>query len=125
MDMSLSFPVAILISIVAMAVTIIVSAGLILRIHPLPYLQALEIAAFAYLLGKLFISVFHWSDMISYSLLPIVQILLSYLFFNPTVPKLLLYWILAVALYLAIHLLLTSYFGWTFMFPIWAPRLFE
>jgi hypothetical protein len=125
MDMSLSFPVVILISTVLMAATIILSAGLILRIRPLPYLQALEIAAFANLLGKLFISVFHWSDMISYSLLPIAQLFLSYIFFSPSVTKLLLYWILSIALYLAIHLLVTSYLGWTFMFPIWAPKLFE
>ncbi len=53
--------VAIIVSIVFMASTIVVSAALVLRTRPLPYL--------------------------------------------------------------AIHLVITSLFGWSFMFPFWAPRL--
>ena len=123
MNIALSFPVGILISILLMATTIVVSAGLVLRIRPLPYWQALLIAAVANLLGKLFVSVLHWPGVVSYSLPTIVQLYLSYVFFKPSVSKLLLYWISGFALYLVIHLLITSLFGWTFMFPFWAPRL--
>ena len=123
MNIALSFPVGILISILLMATTIVVSAGLVLRIRPLPYWQALLIAAVANLLGKLFVSVLHWPGVVSYSLPTIVQLYLSYVFFKPSVSKLLLYWISGFALYLVIHLVITSLFGWTFMFPFWAPRL--
>ncbi len=123
MNIALSFPVGILISILLMATTIVVSAGLVLRIRPLPYWQALLIAAVANLLGKLFVSVLHWPGVVSYSLPTVVQLYLSYVFFKPSVSKLLLYWISGFALYLVIHLLITSLFGWTFMFPFWAPRL--
>ena len=123
MNIALSFPVGILISILLMAATIVVSAGLVLRIRPLPYWQALLIATVANLLGKLFVSVLHWPGVVSYSLPTIVQLYLSYVFFKPSVSKLLLYWISGFALYLVIHLVITSLFGWTFMFPFWAPRL--
>jgi hypothetical protein len=122
-NIALSFPVGILISILLMATTIVVSAGLVLRIRPLPYWQALLIAAVANLLGKLFVSVLHWPGVVSYSLPTVVQLYLSYVFFKPSVSKLLLYWISGFALYLVIHLVITSLFGWTFMFPFWAPRL--
>jgi hypothetical protein len=122
-NIALSFPVGILISILLMATTIVVSAGLVLRIRPLPYWQALLIATVANLLGKLFVSVLHWPGVVSYSLPTIVQLYLSYVFFKPSVSKLLLYWISGFALYLVIHLVITSLFGWTFMFPFWAPRL--
>jgi hypothetical protein len=122
-NIALSFPVGILISILLMATTIVVSAGLVLRIRPLPYWQALLIAAVANLLGKLFVSVLHWPGVVSYSLPTIVQLYLSYVFFKPSVSKLLLYWISGFALYLVIHLVITSLFGWTFMFPFWTPRL--
>ena len=123
MNIALSFPVGILISILLMATTIVVSAGLVLRIRPLPYWQALLIATVANLLGKLFVSVLHWPGVVSYSLPTVVQLYLSYVFFKPSVSKLLLYWISGFALYLVIHLVITSLFGWTFMFPFWAPRL--
>jgi hypothetical protein len=123
MEITQSFPVGILISIFLMAVTIVVAAGVVLRIRPLPYWQALVIAAVANLLGKLFVSVLHWPGIISYSLPTIVQLYLSYVFFKPTFAKLMLYWISGFALYLVIHLVITSLFGWTFMFPFWAPRL--
>lgn len=61
-------PIAMFISIIFMAATIVVSAGLVLRIRPLPYVPALLIATVANLLGKLFVSVLHWPGAISYSL---------------------------------------------------------
>lgn len=121
--MTLPDPLAIIISIIFMAVTIIVSAGLVLRIRPLPYAPALLIAVVANLLGKLFVSVLHWPAAVSYSLPTIAFLALSYIFFKPRLPKLLLYWIAGFALYLVIHLLISTLFGWTFMFPFWAPRL--
>ena len=122
MNIALSFPVGIVISILLMAATVIVSAGLVLRIRPLPYWQALIIAAVANLLGKLFVSVLHWPGVVSYSLPTIVQLYLSYVFFKPSMLKLLLYWIAGFAMYLVLHLTITNLFGWTFMFPFWAPR---
>jgi hypothetical protein len=121
--MPLPDPIAILISIVLMAATIVVSAGLVLRVRPLPYARALLIAAVANLLGKLLVSVLHWPGAVSYSLPTLAFLALSYVFFKPSVAKLLLYWITGFALYLLIHLLITALFGWTFMFPFWAPRL--
>lgn len=120
--MTLPDPVGIVISIVLMAATIIASAGLILRIRPLPYVRALLIAAVANLLGKVFVSVLHWPGAISYSLPTVAFLILSYIFFKPTLLKLFLYWIAGFAFYLVIHLLITNLFGWTFMFPFWAPR---
>ena len=60
--------VAIVISIILMAITIVVSAGMVLRVRPIPFSQALLIAAVANLLGKLFVSVLHWPGIVSYSL---------------------------------------------------------
>ena len=105
MNIDLPFPVAISISILLMAGTIVTSAGLVLRIRPLPYWQALLIAAVANLLGKLFVSVLHWPGAVSYSLPTITQLYLFVISFSdPSVPKLMLYWIAGFALYLVIHL---------------------
>jgi hypothetical protein len=123
MQIAVPDSVAIVISIVLMATTIVVSAGFVLRVRPLPYWRAISIAAIANLLGKLFVSVLHWPAAISYSLPTIAFLGLSYVFFKPSVPKLVIYWLLGFALYLVIHLLITALFGWTFMFPFWAPRL--
>jgi hypothetical protein len=120
--MTLPDPVAILVSTIFMAATVLVSARLVLRIRPLPYAPALLIAAVSNLLGKLFVSALHWPGAISYWLPTIAFLGLSYVFFKPTVAKLLLYWIAGFTLYLVIHLLITTLFGWTFMFPFWAPR---
>jgi len=122
MNINLPFLVAISISILLMASTIVASAGFVLRIRPLPYWQALLIAAVANPMGKLFVSVFHWPSVVSYSLPTIVFLCLSYVFFKPSMSKLLLYWISGFAMYLVIHLVITNLFGWTFMFPFWAPR---
>lgn len=116
--------VAIVISIILMAITIVVSAGMVLRVRPIPFSQALLIAAVANLLGKLFVSVLHWPGIVSYSLPTISYLALSYIFFKPSAQKLLLYWIVGFALYLLVHLFIATLFGWTFMFPFWAPKLF-
>ena len=121
--MHLPDPVALLLSIVFMAVTIVVSAGLVLRVRPLPYGPAMLIAAVSNLLGKLFVSQLHWPAAVSYSLPTLSFLILSALFFKPGVVRLLIYWVFGFALYLIFHLLITTLFGWTFMFPFWTPRL--
>ena len=121
--MTLPDPVAILVSIILMAVTIVVSARVILGIRLLPWSRALLIAAVSNILGKVVVSILHWPGAMSYSLPTLAFLVLSHLFFKPTLPKLVLYWLFGFALYLAIHLLISNLFGWTFMFPFWAPRL--
>ena len=121
--MMLADPVALVVSILLMAATIVASARLVLRIHPVPYAKALLIAATSNLLGKLFVSILHWPGIVSYSLPTVAFLVLSYVFFKPTIPKLIVYWLAGFTLYLAIHLLIANLFGWTFMFPFWAPRL--
>lgn len=120
--MTIPDPVAIVVSIVLMAVTIVVSARAILGIRPLPWARALLIAAVSNVLGKVFVSFLHWPAAVSYSLPTLAFLVLSYFFFKPTVPKLIVYWLFGFVLYLAIHLFVTNAFGWTFMFPFWAPR---
>ena len=120
--MILPDPVAILVSIVFMAVTIVVSAGVVIRIRPLPYAPALLIAAVSNVLGKLFVSGLHWPGAVSYSLPTLAFLILSVVFFKPGVSRLLLYWLFGFALYVAIHLLIALLLGWTFMFPFWVPR---
>jgi len=120
---ALSDSVAITVSILLMAFTIVVSAALVLRIRPLPYAQALLIAAVSNLLGKAFVSVLHWPAAVSYSLPTLAYFVLSVVFFKPSPSRLLVYWLFGFSLYLAIHLIITSLFGWSFMFPFWAPRL--
>ena len=122
--MLLPDPVAMVVSIALMALTIIVSAAVVLRVRPLPYGQALLIAASANLLGKLLVSVLHWPAAVSYSLPTVVFLVLSMLFFSPTLARLLTYWLFGFALYLVIHLLITWLLGWTFMFPFWKVNLF-
>jgi hypothetical protein len=125
MHIALPDPIAIVVSILLMASTIVASAGLVLRVRPLPYGPALLIAAVSNLLGKAFVSVLHWPGAISYSVPTAACLILSLVFFKPSLPKLLFYWLAGFAFYLVIHLLITSLFGWTFMFPFWAPRPFE
>lgn len=121
--MLLPDPIAIVISIVLMAFTIVVSAALVLQTYPLPYVRALLIAGVANLLGKLFVSILHWPPAVSYSLPTLAFLILSAVFFRPSFFRLLVYWLFGFALYLVIHLVITSLFGWSFMFPFWAPGL--
>lgn len=88
--MNIPDPLAIIISIFLMAITIIASARLVLRVSPPPYSQAILIAAVSNLLGKLFVSVLHWPGLISYSLPTVAFLILSYIFFKPRMPMLLL-----------------------------------
>jgi hypothetical protein len=61
---------------------------------------------------------------LSYSLPTLVFLLLSYILFKPKFDKLSLYWLTGFAAYMAIHILISTLFGWTFMFPVWAVKLF-
>lgn len=123
--MTLAIPagLALIVSILLMAATIIASAGLVLRRRPLPYAQALVIAAVSNLLGKFTVSTLRWPGAVSYAIPTIAFLALSQWFFRPRPGKLITYWLFGFLLYLVIHLVITNLFGWTFMFPFWAPRL--
>jgi hypothetical protein len=112
-----------LISIVLGAVTILVGNYFVLKIKPPPVAKAIAITAVDNLLGKLFY-VFHLPGIATYSLPTLAFLILSYYFFKPTIPKLLLYWLVGFAAYIIIHILISSLFGWTFMFPFWKVKLF-
>jgi hypothetical protein len=75
------------------------------------------------LLGKLFVSVLHWPGAVSYSLPALSFFVLSIFFFKSTFSKLIVYWLVGFAMYLANHVVITLLFGWSFMFPFWVPRL--
>ena len=113
------------VGIILMAITILVGNVAVLKIKPQPILQALSIATVSNLPGKLFVSVLHLPGAISYSVPTLALFLLSYYFFKPTPKKLFLYWIIGFAVYLLIHILLSSLLDWTFMFPFWRVRLFS
>jgi hypothetical protein len=113
----------ILISIVLMAVTILIGAAVVLRPKQPPVGQALIIATVSNLLGWLFVSVLHWPGAVSYTLPTVAFFILSHLFFRPSIPRFLGYWLVGFAAYLVIHMLISSLFGWTFMFPFWKLRL--
>jgi hypothetical protein len=123
MNIALPDSVGITISILLMASTILTSAALVLRVRPLPYAQALLIATVSNLLGKFFVSALHWPGAVSYSLPTLSFFALSVVFFKPTVSKLIVYWLVGFAMYLAIHVVITLLFGWSFMFPFWVPRM--
>ena len=112
------------ISICLMSVTILVGWRVVLGTKPLPVVQSLIIAAVANLLGKLFVSAWHLPPALGYSLPTLSFFILSHLFFKPTFPKLIAYWLVGFAAYLIIHILISSALGWTFMFPFWKPKLF-
>ncbi len=111
------------ISSLLMAVTIVIPARLVLRVEGLPVGRALIIAFASNALGKVLVSFVHLPPVLSYSLPTLVFFVLSWLFFRPTITRLLLYWLLGFAIYLAIHALLGSFLGWDFMFPFWRVRL--
>jgi hypothetical protein len=35
----------------------------------------------------------------------------------------LIYWLVGFAAYLVIHIMISTFFGWTFMFPFWEVKL--
>jgi hypothetical protein len=123
MNIALPDSIGIIISILLMASTIVAAAALVLRVRPLPYAQGLLIATVSNLLGKFFVSVLHWPGAVSYSLPTLAFFILSIVFFKPTVSKLIVYWLVGFAMYLAIHVGITLLFGWSFMFPFWVPKL--
>jgi len=110
-------------SIVFMSLTILFAERIVLRLKRLPIWQALAIAATSNLLGKLFVSGLRWPGALSYSLPTLVFLLLSLLFFKPKFGKLILYWLVGFAAYLAIHILISTVLDWTFMFPFWPVKL--
>jgi len=110
------------ISTVIMALIVIAAATLVLNVRPVPIWQALLIAVVANVLGKLFVSCLHWPSAASYGLPTTMAHVLSFVFFRPTIPMFLAYWLFGFALYLIIHTGLSVAFGWTFMFPFWDPR---
>ena len=122
--MHLNPALELVISICLMSVTILVGWRVVLGTKPLPVVQSLLIAAVANLLGKLFVSVWHLPPALGYSLPTLSFFILSYLFFKPTFPKLIAYWLVGFATYLITHVLIYSAFGWTFMFPFWKVKPF-
>jgi len=110
-------------SIVLMALTILFGERIVLRLKRLPIWQALVIAATSNFLGKLFVSVLHWPAALSYSLPTLSFLLLSYVFFKPKIGKLIIYWLVGFTAYMVIHIMISTFFGWTFMFPFWEIKL--
>jgi hypothetical protein len=112
-----------LISIALGSLTVLVGWRVVLGTKPLPIAAAIFITAVDNSLGKLLFSIFHLPAAVSYSLPTALFLILSYLFFKPTLAKLLVYWMVGFAAYLVIHVLISSLFGWTFMFPFWGPHI--
>lgn len=108
-----------IISILLMALTILFGNWVVLRYKPTPYRQALLIATTSNILGKLFVSFLHFPAWVSYSIPTLAFFLLSYYFFKPSLKQMILYWLAGFVSYLAIHILISIFFGWTFMFPFW------
>jgi hypothetical protein len=109
----------ILVSIMCMALTIVIGAKVVLKPRRPPWQQAIVIAATANLLGKLFVSFLAWPAAASYGLPTLAFFVLSQVFFRPTFGKLIVYWLVGFAAYMAFHVVLSVAFGWTFMFPFW------
>jgi len=118
------FIIAPIIAILLMAVTILIGNAIVLKVKPQPIGKALIIAAVSVLLGKWFVSFLHLPSIISYSIPTLSFLILSYLFFKPTIIKLIIYWAVGFAAYLVIHILASSIFNWSDMFPFWKVHLF-
>lgn len=108
-----------LVSIVLMSCTILFAARVVLGRPYSPYWQALAIATTANLLGKVMVSGLRLPAFVSYSVPTFAFLVLSVLFFKPTPLRLVLYWAVGFAAYLAIHVVLSVTLDWTFMFPFW------
>jgi hypothetical protein len=110
-----------IISIVLMASTIVSSAMIVLK-RKISFSLigiALLIATVSNLLGKLFVSMLHLPGWISYTVPTIAFVILSHYFFRPSFRKLIVYWLVGFAFYLIVHVLISFFFDWTFMFPFW------
>ncbi len=122
--MNAYFFISPIMAIVLMAVTILIGNAVVLKIKPQPIIQALIISAVSVILGKIFVSFLHLPGIISYSIPTLSFLILSYYFFNPTLLKLFFYWMVGFAAYLIIHIIGSSLFNWTDMFPFWKINLF-
>ncbi len=122
--MALNTISGIMIAILLMAVTILIGVQLVLKIKPLPVVQAIIIATTSVLLGRWFVAVLHFPAILSYALPTASYFILSYVFFKPTAIKFVLYWLVGFAAYLIIHILASSIFNWPYMFPFWPVRIF-
>ena len=97
-----------------------VCARYILQVRPVPYVWAFGIAAAAHLLAKS-------ADVLGLPLTVVllvpglVQLVLSYVAFRPTVGRLLAYWVAGFVVYMAVHLLLSALFDLNFLFGVWIP----
>ncbi len=122
--MNTYFFISPIIAIVLMSVTILIGNAVVLKIKPYPIVKALIISAVSVILGKIFVSYLNTPPFISYSIPTLAFLILSYYYFKPTFLKLFLYWIVGFAAYLIIHILGSSLFNWTDMFPFWRVNLF-
>ncbi len=116
-------PLAIAISILLMATTIVASARVVLGVRPPPVFRALFIAAVSNLLGKLLVTGLHRPAPVAYGIPTAAFLVLSHRFFAPTPARLVAYWLAGFALYLVLHAGISLLFGWTFMFPFWKPGI--
>lgn len=119
--MHLPDPLALLVSIVLMAATIVAAAAIVLSVRPLPWGRALLIATVSNGLGKLLVSGLHQPAAIAYGVPTLAFLILSAIFFRPRPLHLLAYWLLGFTFYLLIHVVIARAFDWTFMFPFWVP----
>jgi hypothetical protein len=105
------------------AAIIAVCAKLVLRVRPLPILQALLISTVGNLLAKLSDVVLDWPSVISFLIPGVVNPVLAYGLFKPTLPRLMADWIAGFLLYFVVHVVLMQLFGLTFLFSAWTPQL--
>ena len=118
---TLLIALAVLLRILVTAAVLAPCARYILQVRPTPYVRSLLIAAAAQLLAKATDELLDW-PLEFVALIPgLVLLALAYLVFKPTVPRLLASWIVGFVGYLAIHALLSVFFGVTFLFSVWTP----
>ena len=113
--------VAVVLRILVTAAILAPCARYILKVRPTPYGRTLLIAAAAHLLAKAADELLAWPLEVVAMIPGIVLLVLAYLVFRPTVPRLLASWIVGFAVYLAIHVLVSVLFGITFLFSGWTP----
>ena len=95
-------------------------ARYILQVRPVPYVWAFGIAAAAHLLAKA-ADVAGLPLTFLLLLMGLVQLVLSYIAFKPTVLRLLAYWVAGFVIYMAVHVALSTLFDWNFLFGVWIP----
>lgn len=112
---------AVVLRILVTAAILAPCARYILQVRPTPYGRSLLIAAVAQLLAKGADELLHWPIEVVGLIPGLVLLVLAYLVFKPTVPRLFVSWIAGFVGYLAIHALLSMLFGVTFLFAVWTP----